>query len=159
MNNEKELTDDEIKFQEADSVIKIMFAIMNEEDDIDAYYDKTPQEMTDIIKLCSARYPEKKMASYDPLFTKFGQIFLNGYNTFGIDFIKLVLKRTDDVPNLCYKGLIDIYNNLLIENQQLALMALPEEERKKVMESLAESKEMSDEELLEKLSQEIPKNS
>lgn len=105
-----------------DSVIKLLFAIMNEEDDIDAYYDKTPEEMSDIIKLVDARFPEKKEASYDPLYTKFGQILLNGYNTFGIDFLKLLSRRTDEVPRYCYKGMIDIYNNSLIANEELAVL-------------------------------------
>jgi len=105
-----------------DSVIKLLFAIMNEEEDIDAYYDKTPEEMSDIIKLVDARFPEKKEASYDPLYTKFGQILLNGYNTFGIDFLKLLARRTDEVPRYCYKGIIDIYNNSLIANEELAVL-------------------------------------
>lgn len=105
-----------------DSVIKLLFAIMNEEEDIDAYYDKTPEEMSDIIKLVDARFPEKKEASYDPLYTKFGQILLNGYNTFGIDFLKLLSRRTDEVPRYCYKGMIDIYNNSLIANEELAVL-------------------------------------
>lgn len=105
-----------------DSVIKLLFAIMNEEEDIDAYYDKTPEEMSDIIKLVDARFPEKKEASYDPLYTKFGQILLNGYNTFGIDFLKLLSRRTDEVPRYCYKGMIDIYNNSLIANEELAIL-------------------------------------
>ena len=95
---------------------------MNEEDDIDAYYEKTPEEMSDIIKLVDARFPEKQEASYDPLYTKFGQILLNGYNTFGIDFLKLLAKRTDEVPRYCYKGMIDIYNNSLIANEELAVL-------------------------------------
>jgi hypothetical protein len=144
-----------------DSVIKILFAIMNEEDDIDAYYDKTPEEMSDIIKLVDARYPEKQVASYDPLFTKFGQILLNGYNTFGIDFLKLLSKRTDEIPRFCYKGLIDIYNNTLIGNEELAVLL------KKFVDDLSEGnidqavelaknikegmhEELSDEEFIEK---------
>ena len=87
------------------------FAIMNEEDDIDSYYDKTPEEMSNIIKLVDSRYPEKTEASYDPVYTKFGQVLLNGYNTFGIDFLKLLARRTDETPRLCYKGLLDIYTN------------------------------------------------
>jgi len=105
-----------------DSVIKLLFAIMNEEEDIDAYYDKTPEEMSNIIELVDARFPEKKEASYDPMYTKFGQILLNGYNTFGIDFLKLLARRTDEVPRYCYKGIIDIYNNSLIANEELAVL-------------------------------------
>ena len=105
-----------------DSVIKLLFAIMNEEEDIDAYYDKTPEEMSDIIRLVDARFPEKLEASYDPLYTKFGQILLNGYNTFGLDFLKLLARRSDEVPRYCYKGLIDIYNNSLIANEELAVL-------------------------------------
>lgn len=117
-----------------DSVIKLLFAIMNEEEDIDAYYDKTPEEMSDIISLVDARFPEKKEASYDPLYTKFGQILLNGYNTFGIDFLKLLARRTDEVPRYCYKGMIDIYNNSLIANEELAVLV------KKFVDDLSEGK-------------------
>ena len=114
-----------------DSVIKLLFAIMNEEE-IDAYYDKTPEEMSDIIKLVDARFPEKQEASYDPLYTKFGQILLNGYNTFGIDFLKLLARRTDEVPRYCYKGMIDIYNNSLIANEELTAIL------KKLIDDLSE---------------------
>lgn len=117
-----------------DSVIKLLFAIMNEEEDIDAYYDKTPEEMSSIIKLVDARYPEKQVASYDPLFTKFGQILLNGYNTYGIDFLKLLSRRNDETPRLCYKGLIDIYNNSLIANEELAALL------KKLIDDLTSNK-------------------
>ena len=115
-----------------DSVIKLLFAIMNEEEDIDAYYDKTPEEMSDIIRLVDARFPEKLEASYDPLYTKFGQILLNGYNTFGIDFLKLLARRTDEVPRYCYKGMIDIYNNSLIANEELTAIL------KKLIDDLSE---------------------
>ena len=115
-----------------DSVIKLLFAIMNEEEDIDAYYDKTPEEMFDIIRLVDARFPEKQEASYDPLYTKFGQILLNGYNTFGIDFLKLLARRTDEVPRYCYKGMIDIYNNSLIANEELTAIL------KKLIDDLSE---------------------
>lgn len=115
-----------------DSVIKLLFAIMNEEEDIDAYYDKTPEEMSDIIRLVDARFPEKQEASYDPLYTKFGQILLNGYNTFGIDFLKLLARRTDEVPRYCYKGMIDIYNNSLIANEELTAIL------KKLIDDLSE---------------------
>ena len=120
--------------RESDSIIKLLFAIMNEEEDIDAYYDKTPEEMVDIIKLVDARYPEKQEASYDPLYTKFGQILLNGYNTFGIDFLKLLAKRTDEVPRYCYKGMIDIYNNSLIANEELSVLL------KKFVDDISENK-------------------
>lgn len=115
-----------------DSVIKLLFAIMNEEEDIDAYYDKTPEEMSSIIELVDARFPEKQEASYDPLYTKFGQILLNGYNTFGIDFLKLLARRTDEVPRYCYKGMIDIYNNSLIANEELTAIL------KKLIDDLSE---------------------
>lgn len=143
----------------SDSVVKTLFAIMNEEDDIDAYYDKTPEEMTDIIKLVDARFPEKKEASYDPLYTKFGQVLLNGYNTFGIDFLKLLARRTDEVPRYCYKGLIDIYNNSLIANEELAALVrkfvldLADEKTEEVIKFAKEIKNglqenMSDEEFI-----------
>ena len=115
-----------------DSVIKLLFAIMNEEQDIDAYYDKTPEEMSDIIRLVDARFPEKQEASYVPFYTKFGQILLNGYNTFGIDFLKLLARRTDEVPRYCYKGMIDIYNNSLIANEELTAIL------KKLIDDLSE---------------------
>ncbi len=115
-----------------DSVIKLLFAIMNEEEDIDAYYDKTPEEMSSIIELVDARFPEKQEASYDPLYTKFGQILLNGYNTFGLDFLKLLARRTDEVPRYCYKGMIDIYNNSLIANEELTAIL------KKLIDDLSE---------------------
>ena len=136
---------------QADQVAKYLFAIMNGEDDLDVYYDKTPEEMNDIVKLVLARFPDKTVASYDPAFTTFGQVCLNGYHTFGIDFLKALLKRTDEIPNICIKGLIDIIENLMIENQQLALEQLPEEERTKIMKSLANEEELSDEEFLNKL--------
>ena len=115
-----------------DSVIKLLFAIMNEEEDIDAYYDKTPEEMSSIIELVDARFPEKQEASYDPLYTKFGQILLNGYNTFGLDFLKLLARRTDEVPRYSYKGMIDIYNNSLIANEELTAIL------KKLIDDLSE---------------------
>ena len=115
-----------------DSVMKLLFAIMKEEEDIDAYYDKTREEMSSIIELVDARFPEKQEASYDPLYTKFGQILLNGYNTFGIDFLKLLARRTDEVPRYCYKGMIDIYNNSLIANEELTAIL------KKLIDDLSE---------------------
>lgn len=144
INYEKEVV-------QADQVAKYLFAIMNEEDDLDVYYDKTPAEMEEIVKLVLARFPDKTVASYDPSFTTFGQVCLNGYNTFGIDFLKALLKRTDEIPRICVKGLIDIIENLMIENQQLALDQLPEEEQVKIMKSLANSEDLSDEEFLNKL--------
>lgn len=141
--------DNEVR--QADQVAKYLFAIMNEEDDLDVYYDKTPEEMQEVIKLVLARFPDKKVASYDPTFTTFGQVCLNGYHTFGIDFLKSLLKRTDEIPRICIKGLIDIIENLMIENQQLALDQLPEEERLKIMKSLANEEDLSDEEFLNKL--------
>ena len=136
---------------QADAVAKYLFAIMNEEDDIDAYYDKTPEEMSDVCKLVLARFPEAKVTSYDPAFATFGQVCLNGYHTFGIDFLKLLVKRTDEIPRICIKGLIDIIENLMIENQTLALQSLPEEERIKIMKSLSDEEELKDEDVLNKL--------
>ena len=134
-----------------DSVIKLLFAIMNEEEDIDAYYDKTPEEMSSIIELVDARFPEKQEASYDPLYTKFGQILLNGYNTFGIDFFKQLTKRTDSTQSLCFKGLIDMYMNMLVQNQQLALSLLSDEEKIKIEKDLVNAEDMTDEEFLDTL--------
>ena len=144
VNYDKEL-------RQADQVAKYLFAIMNEEDDLDVYYDKTPEEMQEVVKLVLARFPDKMMASYDPAFTTSGQVCLNGYHTFGVDFLKALLKRTDEIPRICVKGLIDIIENLMIENQQMALEQLPEEERIKIMKSLADDEELTDEEFLDKL--------
>ena len=142
------------EFIEADRVAKYLFAIMNEEEDIDAYYDKTPDEMGDLVKLVLARYPEKVVASYDPAFTTFGQVCMNGYHTFGIDFLKALLRRTDEIPNICVKGLIDIIENLMIENQNIALKSVSEKERIEIMKSLSNEEELSDEEFLNKLQKE-----
>ncbi len=141
--------DNEVR--QAEQVAKYLLAIMNEEDDLDAYYDKTPEEMQEVVKLLLARFPDKTVASYDPAFTTFGQVCLNGYHTFGVDFLKALVKRTDEIPRICIKGLIDIIENLMIENQQMALDRLPEEERIKVMKNLANEEDLSDEEFLEKL--------
>ena len=136
---------------QADTVAKYLFAIMNEEEDLDAYYDKTPEEMQDICKLVLARFPDGKVTSYDPAFVTFGQVCLNGYHTFGVDFLKLLVNRKDEIPRICIKGLIDIIENLMIENQNLALQSLPEEERIKIMKSLSNEDNLSDEEFLSKL--------
>lgn len=142
--------------QQADIISKRLFAIMNEEEDIDAYYEKTPAEMADIVKLVDARFPDKKETSYDPMFAQFGQICLNGYHTFGVDFLKLLSRRTDDIPEISYKGLIDLVENLMIENQDLAMKLmidkLPEEKRIEIMKSLSDKEDMTDEEFLEYLS-------
>lgn len=142
--------------QQADSVSKRLFAIMNEEEDIDAYYEKTPEEMMDIITMVNARFPDKKETSYDPMFAQFGQICLNGYHTFGVDFLKLLSRRTDEIPEICYKGLIDLVENLMIENQDLAMKLmidkLPEEKRIEIMKSLSDKEDISDEEFFKYLS-------
>jgi hypothetical protein len=112
--------------------------------------------MADIVKLVDARFPDKKEASYDPMFAQFGQICLNGYHTFGVDFLKLLSRRTDDIPEISYKGLIDLVENLMIENQDLAMKLmidkLPEEKRIEIMKSLSDKEDMTDEEFLEYLS-------
>lgn len=152
--------------QKSSSVVKMLFAIMNEEEDIDIYGDKSPEEMTDIVKLVDARYPEKEMASYDPMYTLFGQVLLNGYNTFGLDFLRLLSKRNDSVPIFCYKGLMDIYTNSLISCEELSVLV------KKFVTDLTEGKveeatklatdimnnvhgDMSDEEFIEKNTESI----
>lgn len=144
------MEEQEINYEEellkADSVIKVLAAIMNEEENIDEYETKTPTEMQDIFNLIVARYPDNIVASYDPKFTMFGQVCLNGYHTFGIDFLKLLLKRVDSVPNICIKGLIDIIENLMIENQQLALASLPEEEQKEIIKNLMDEIDKTSEE-------------
>ena len=151
MEDTKEINYDK-ELVQADMIAKYLFAIMNEEDDLDVYYDKTPEEMQEICKLVLARFPEGKVTSYDPGFVAFGQVCLNGYHTFGIEFLKLLVRRKDEIPKLCIKGLIDIVENLMIENQNLALSSLPEEERIKIMKDLANKEEMTDEEFLDKLS-------
>lgn len=135
----------------AGNVVKILFAIMNEEDSVDAYEDKSVEEVDEIIRLVLARFPEKTVASYDPTYTTFGQVCLNGYHTFGIDFLKALLKRTDVVPNLCIKGLIDIIENLMIENQNLALSNMSEEERLEIMKSISNEESLTNEEYKERL--------
>ncbi|MBO7614979.1 MAG: hypothetical protein J6T15_04725 [Bacilli bacterium] len=114
-------------------VIKYLCAIMNEEEDIEAYSDKTPEETVDIWNSILARYPDNTMASLDPMYTILGQVCMNGYKTFGIDFLKVLVNRKDETPKLCIKGLIDYIDNLLVQNEFIALDSLPEEEREKVM--------------------------
>ncbi len=151
MEEENKEVNYETEIVKADQVVKYLLAVMNEEEDIDVYYDKTPEEMKDVLKLVVARFPDKTVASYDPSFTTFGQMCLNGYHTFGIDFLKALVKRTDEIPRICIKGLIDIIENLMIENQQLALSQLTEEERIKVMKELSDDSELTDEEYINKL--------
>lgn len=134
---EKEILDE--KVMEADSVVKIICAIMNEEEDINAYEGKNPDEIVDLLKNISNRFPDNQQASYDPAYIKFGQAVLNGYGTFGIDFLKQLEKRTDKTISLCFKGMIDLYYNMLIENQELALSQLSEEDRKEIIEDLEKS--------------------
>lgn len=147
MENNKELNEQETinKAQDADSIIKIICAIMNEEENIDEYENKPFEEMLDILKSISNRFPNNEKASYDPSYIKFGQACMNGYETFGIDFFKQLIKRTDSTQSLCYKGLIDLVENLIIQNQQIALMSLPEEERLKIEKDLINAKEDNDE--------------
>lgn len=153
----KELKDEERlreEVKEADAVVKIICAIMNEEENIDAYEEKTPQEMMSILESISNRFPNNEKASLDPAYIKFGQACINGYNTFGIDFFKQLIKRTDSTQSLCYKGLIDMFTNMLIQNQQLALSMLDEDERLKIEKDLVNANEMSDEEFKNMYSEE-----
>ena len=106
---------------ESDTVLKIMCAIMNEEESVDAYEDKTPEDIVDILKSINVRFPNNEKASYDPAYIRFAQACLNGYNTFGIDFFKQLTKRLDSTQSLCFKGLIDVYNNSLIDNIMIIL--------------------------------------
>lgn len=145
-----DIPEDSEEFNLADTLIKYLYAIMNEED-IEAYKDKTKEEMTDIVTLCNSRYPERNMASYDPAYALFGQVLMNGYNTFGVDFFTQLLKRNDEVPKLCYKGLIDIMNNLMIENDTLALQILKltdEDKYKEALEMFKKENDLTDEEVL-----------
>ena len=86
MNENEEILQGQVK--EADSVIKIICAIMNEEESIDAYEEKTPEEMVELLQSINTRFPNNEHASVDPAYLKFGQACLNGYYTFGIDFFK-----------------------------------------------------------------------
>ena len=73
--------------------------------------------MVEIIESINARFPNNDHVSYDPAYLRFGQACINGYNTFGIDFFKQLTKRTDSTQSLCFKGLIDMYMNMLVQNQ------------------------------------------
>ena len=136
---------------EAISVVKIMCAIMNDEEDIDAYEEKSKEEMVEIIESINARFPNNDHVSYDPVYLRFGQACINGYNTFGIDFFKQLTKRTDSTQSLCFKGLIDMYMNMLVQNQQLALSLLSDEEKMKIEKDLVNAEDMTDEEFLDTL--------
>ena len=140
--------------ESSDAILKIMCAIMNEEENIDAYQEKSPQEMYEIFTSIDSRFPNNQKASYDPSYIKFGQACMNGYDTFGVDFLKQLVKRTDNTQSLCIKGLIDLYTNMLIQNQHLALQLLPEEERIKYEKDLVNANDMTDEEFKESLKEE-----
>lgn len=148
MENNEEIVQSSIR--EADSVIKIICAIMNEEESVDAYEEKTPDEMVELLQSINNRFPNNDQASVDPAYLKFGQACLNGYYTFGIDFFKQLAKRTDSTQSLCYKGLIDMYTSMVIQNQQLALSMLPEDERLAIEKDLTNEESLSDEDFLNK---------
>ena len=150
---EKEMLEQDIQSQaiEADSVVKIICAIMNEEENIDAYEEKSIKDMQEIFNSVAIRFPNNDQASFDPSYVKFGQACMNGYATFGIDFFKQLSKRTDSTQSLCFKGLIDLYMNMLIQNQELALSLLTEEERLAIEKDLVNQEDKSDEEFLEQL--------
>lgn len=148
MENNEEMVQSSVR--EADSVIKIICAIMNEEESVDAYEEKTPEEMIELLQSISNRFPNNDQASVDPAYLKFGQACLNGYYTFGIDFFKQLNKRTDSTQSLCYKGLIDLYTSMVIQNQQLALSLLSEDERIAIEKELTNENSMTDEDFLNK---------
>lgn len=148
MENNEEIVQSSVR--EADSVIKIICAIMNEEESVDAYEEKTPDEMVELLQSINNRFPNNDQASVDPAYLKFGQACLNGYYTFGIDFFKQLAKRTDSTQSLCYKGLIDMYTSMVIQNQQLALSMLPEDERLAIEKDLTNEENLSDEDFLNK---------
>ena len=148
MENNEEIVQSSVR--EADSVVKIICAIMNEEESVDAYEEKTPEEMVELLQSINNRFPNNDRASVDPAYLKFGQACLNGYYTFGIDFFKQLIKRTDSTQSLCYKGLIDMYTNMVIQNQQLALSMLPEDERLAIEKDLSNEIDMTDEDFLNK---------
>lgn len=146
MENNEEIVQSSVR--EADSVVKIICAIMNEEESVDAYEEKTPEEMVELLQSINNRFPNNDQASVDPAYLKFGQACLNGYYTFGIDFFKQLAKRTDSTQSLCYKGLIDMYTSMVIQNQQLALSMLPEDERLAIEKDLTNEDNLSDEDFL-----------
>lgn len=148
MENNEEIVQSSVR--EADSVIKIICAIMNEEESVDTYEEKTPEEMVELLQSINNRFPNNDRASVDPAYLKFGQACLNGYYTFGIDFFKQLAKRTDSTQSLCYKGLIDMYTSMVIQNQQLALSMLPEDERLAIEKDLTNEENLSDEDFLNK---------
>ena len=148
MENNEEIVQSSVR--EADSVMKIICAIMNEEESVDAYEEKTPEEMVELLQSINNRFPNNDQASVDPAYLKFGQACLNGYYTFGIDFFKQLAKRTDSTQSLCYKGLIDMYTSMVIQNQQLALSMLPEDERLAIEKDLTNEENLSDEDFLNK---------
>lgn len=135
----------------SDSILKIIAAIMNEEKDIDAYSDKGPSEMIDILNILKARYPNIKKASYDPTYIKYGQACLTGYSSFGVDFLNLLANRQDEVKAVCYKGLIDLIENLLVTSQYETLNSLDEEERTDIEKNLVNAEKMTDSEFKEVL--------
>lgn len=120
----------------ADTVLKIMCAIMNDEEDINEYESYGPAQMNEIFNSINARFPETKLLSFDPMYTLYGQACLNGYNTFGVDFFRQLSRRVDDVQIMCYKGLVDIVTNYIIQSEHDALAKLPEEERIKIEKEL-----------------------
>ena len=81
-NEETNIENMEHAAMEAISVVKIMCAIMNDEEDIDAYEEKSKEEMVEIIESINARFPNNDHVSYDPAYLRFGQACINGYNTF-----------------------------------------------------------------------------
>lgn len=165
-NNNDTMSDELLNqcIEKANSVVRILFAIMNEEEDINAYNEKTTDEMNSIIRLVDARFPEKKVASYDPIYTMFGQIFRNGYNTFGVDFLNLLTRRTDEAPKLCLKGLNDV-----IENDEITISKLDtiisvliklitkasDEEREQFTKALESGEALSDIDFLDKYFKEV----
>ena len=135
------------KYNQADTLIKILCAIMNEEDSVDAYEDKDVHEMEEIWNSINARFPNNLQASYDPSYIKFAQVCLNGYSSFGIDFLKQLNKRTDGIPSICIKGLIDLYNNSYVNIANSALDNMSDEELSKFKKVMADKYGITEEEL------------
>ena len=63
MENKEEIVQGSVR--EADSVIKIICAIMNEEESVDAYEEKTPEEMVELLQSINNRFPNNDQASVD----------------------------------------------------------------------------------------------
>ena len=62
MENNEEIVQSSVR--EADSVIKIICAIMNEEESVDAYEEKTPEEMVELLQSINNRFPSRAVTLF-----------------------------------------------------------------------------------------------